>query len=59
MFRRMLASVLLGVLVVGAVVVGYGSFDKGFATTMSSLFGGEGHDGDRRDRHRDRDDDHD
>lgn len=60
MFRRMLASVLFGVLVVGAGVVVYGSIDKGFSATMSSILSGDDDDRDHRRedrRHKEHDDD--
>lgn len=54
MFTRMLASVVFGVLVVGAGVFAYGVVDKGVAATVSAVLDGE-HDGRDHDRDRDRD----
>ena len=46
MFRKILSLVLVGILVVGAGAIAYGTFfDKGFAASVASVTGGgEGED---------------
>lgn len=63
MFRKMLALVLLGILVVGVGTIAYGTyFDKGFAASVASVTGGgEGEAGEegRTGKHRGEDEDDD
>jgi hypothetical protein len=54
MFRRMLVSVLIGALVMGAAVLVYGVVDKGVSGVAASLL-----EGDRERRHRREGGDHD
>lgn len=57
MFRKTLSLVLLGILLVGGLAIGYGTFfDQGFAASVAGVIGA-GEDADEHGEHEEDDDD--